>query len=82
MKFTRIRTIRAGLSQFGRVCDRVREPSCIPFRLADLIYSKRRSTGIGGPVSRNGKLYPPDTHGMGGVPDADTPVALTEEFRL
>lgn len=48
----------------------------------DLMNYNTRSTGIGGPVSRNGKLYPPDRPGMGVVPDFDSLGAPTEEFSL
>ena len=46
----------------------------------DLMNYNTRSTGIGGPVSRNGKLYAPDTPGMGVVPDFDSLGAPIEEF--
>jgi hypothetical protein len=41
-----------------------------------------RSTGIGGPESRNGKLYASDTPGLGVAPDFESLGAPVEEFRL
>ncbi|MEX0278969.1 MAG: enolase C-terminal domain-like protein, partial [Ruegeria sp.] len=44
----------------------------------DLVNYNTRSTGIGGPVARQGKLYAPDTPGMGVAADFEslgTPVA-------
>ncbi len=48
----------------------------------DLMNYNTRSTGIGGPVSRNGKLYASDTPGLGVVPDFESLGAPVEEFRL
>jgi len=38
----------------------------------DLMNYNTRSTGIGGPVSRNGKLYASDTPGLGVTPDFES----------
>ncbi len=48
----------------------------------DLMNYNTRSTGIGGPESRNGKLYASDTLGLGVVPDFESLGAPVEEFRL
>ncbi|WP_170562442.1 mandelate racemase/muconate lactonizing enzyme family protein [Ruegeria atlantica] len=48
----------------------------------DLMNYSTRSTGIGGPMSRNGKLYASDTPGMGVVPDFESLGAPIEEFSL
>ena len=48
----------------------------------DLMNYNTRSTGIGGPVSRNGKLYAPDTPGLGVVPDFENLGTPVEEFQL
>lgn len=48
----------------------------------DLMNYNMRSTGIGGPMSRNGKLYASDVPGMGVVPDFESLGAPIEEFRL
>ncbi|WP_170377879.1 mandelate racemase/muconate lactonizing enzyme family protein [Ruegeria atlantica] len=48
----------------------------------DLMNYNTRSTGIGGPMSRNGKLYASDVPGMGVVPDFESLGAPVEEFRL
>lgn len=48
----------------------------------DLMNYNTRSTGIGGPMSRNGKLYAPDAPGMGVVPDFESLGAPIEEFSL
>ncbi len=48
----------------------------------DLMNYNTRSTGIGGPVSRNGKLYASDTPGLGVTPDFESLGAPVEEFRL
>ncbi|MBO9434089.1 mandelate racemase [Ruegeria sp. R13_0] len=48
----------------------------------DLMNYNTRSTGIGGPVSRNGKLYASDAPGLGVVPDFESLGAPVEEFRL
>lgn len=79
MKFT---TIRAGLSQFGGVFGRVREQPGTATRSVDFPKPNPRWTGIGGPVSRNGKICAPNISGMDGVPDFDTPGASTKGFRL
>ncbi|WP_170361233.1 mandelate racemase/muconate lactonizing enzyme family protein [Ruegeria arenilitoris] len=47
----------------------------------DLMNYNTRSTGIGGPMSRNGKLYASDVPGMGVVPDFESLGAPVEEFR-
>ena len=39
----------------------------------DLHNYNTRSTGIGGPKVRDGKLYAPDTPGLGVEPDFDSP---------
>ena len=47
----------------------------------DLMNYNTRSTGIGGAVARGGKLYAPDTPGLGVAPDFDSlgdPVATWE----
>lgn len=47
----------------------------------DLMHYNTRSTGIGGPATRNGKLYAPDTPGLGVTPDfasLGAPVATFE----
>ena len=38
----------------------------------DLMNYNTRSTGIGGPVARNGRLYAPDAPGLGVAPDFDS----------
>ena len=38
----------------------------------DLMTYNTRSTGIGGPVAKDGKLYAPDTPGLGVTPDFDS----------
>ncbi len=48
----------------------------------DLMNYNTRSTGIGGPVSRDGKLYASDTPGLGVTPDFESLGAPIEEFRL
>ncbi len=48
----------------------------------DLMNYNTRSTGIGGPVSHNGKLYATDTPGLGVTPDFDSLGAPIEEFAL
>ncbi len=48
----------------------------------DLMNYNTRSTGIGGPESRNGKLYASDTPGLGVVPDFESLGAPVEEFCL
>jgi len=48
----------------------------------DLMNYNARSTGTGGPVSRNGKLYASDTPGLGVTPDFDSLGVPIEEFRL
>ncbi len=48
----------------------------------DLMNYNTRSTGIGGPEARNGKLYASDTPGLGVVPDFESLGAPVEEFRL
>ncbi|WP_425084388.1 mandelate racemase/muconate lactonizing enzyme family protein [Ruegeria profundi] len=48
----------------------------------DLMNYNTRSTGIGGPESRNGKLYASDTPGLGVAPDFESLGAPVEEFRL
>ncbi|WP_419740508.1 mandelate racemase/muconate lactonizing enzyme family protein [Ruegeria sp.] len=48
----------------------------------DLMNYNTRSTGIGGPESRNGKLYASDTLGLGVVPDFESLGAPVEEFCL
>ncbi|CUJ99888.1 L-Ala-D/L-Glu epimerase [Ruegeria denitrificans] len=48
----------------------------------DLMNYNTRSTGLGGPMSRNGKLYASDAPGMGVVPDSESLGAAIEEFRL
>ncbi|RBW60716.1 mandelate racemase/muconate lactonizing enzyme family protein [Ruegeria sp. A3M17] len=48
----------------------------------DLMNYNTRSTGIGGPMSRNGKLYASDAPGMGVVPDFECLGAPIEEFSL
>ncbi|MEX0329195.1 MAG: mandelate racemase/muconate lactonizing enzyme family protein [Ruegeria sp.] len=47
----------------------------------DLMNYNTRSTGIGGPVARDGKLFAPDTSGMGVEPDFDSLGAPIAEFR-
>jgi L-alanine-DL-glutamate epimerase-like enolase superfamily enzyme len=39
-----------------------------------------RSTGIGGATARNGRLYAPDTPGLGVVPDFDSLGAPVAEY--
>ncbi|WP_171176946.1 mandelate racemase/muconate lactonizing enzyme family protein [Ruegeria sp. HKCCD8929] len=46
----------------------------------DLMNYNTRSTGIGGPVARDGKLYAPDTPGLGVQPDFNSLGAPIEEF--
>ncbi|MES0826141.1 mandelate racemase/muconate lactonizing enzyme family protein [Ruegeria sp. SCP11] len=48
----------------------------------DLMNYNTRSTGIGGPVSRNGKLYAPDTPGLGVTPDFESLGAPVAEYTL
>ncbi|MFY2823782.1 hypothetical protein [Ruegeria sp. MALMAid1280] len=48
----------------------------------DLMNYKTRSTGIGGPVSRDGKLYAPDTPGLGVTPDFESLGAPVAEYDL
>ena len=48
----------------------------------DLMNYNTGSTGIGGPVSRDGKLYASDTPGLGVTPDFESLGAPIEEFRL
>lgn len=48
----------------------------------DLMNYNTRSTGIGGSVSRNGKLYATDSSGLGVTPDLDSLGAPIEEFAL
>ncbi len=48
----------------------------------DLMNYNTRSTGIGGPEPRNGKLYASDTPGLGVAPDFESLGAPVEEFRL
>ncbi len=48
----------------------------------DLMNYNTRSTGIGGPASRDGKLYASDTPGLGVTPDFESLGAPIEEFRL
>ncbi len=48
----------------------------------DLMNYNTRSTGIGGPESRNGKLYASNTPGLGVVPDFESLGAPVEEFCL
>ncbi len=48
----------------------------------DLMNYNTRSTGIGGPVSRDGKLYASDTPGLGVTPDFESLGAPIEEFLL
>ncbi len=48
----------------------------------DLMNYNTRSTGIGGPEARNGKLYASDTPGLGVTPDFESLGAPVEEFRL
>ena len=57
-------------------------PSEYPQNTTDLMNYNTRSTGIGGPVSRNGKLYAPDTPGSGVVPDFESLGTPVEEFHL
>ena len=47
----------------------------------DLMNYNTRSTEFGGPVSRNGKLYAPDTPGLGVVPDFESLGTPVEEFQ-
>ena len=46
----------------------------------DLMNYNTRSTGVGGPQARNGKLYATDTPGLGVAPDFDCLGAPVEEF--
>ncbi|WP_170333107.1 mandelate racemase/muconate lactonizing enzyme family protein [Ruegeria arenilitoris] len=48
----------------------------------DLMNYNTRSTGIGGPVSRDGKLYASDTPGLGVSPDFESLGPPIEEFSL
>ncbi len=48
----------------------------------DLMNYNTRSTGIGGPASRDGKLYASDRPGLGVTPDFESLGAPIEEFRL
>ncbi len=48
----------------------------------DLMNYNTRSTGIGGAVARNGKLFAPDTPGMGVVPDLESLGAQVAEYGL
>ncbi len=48
----------------------------------DLMNYNTRSTGIGGPEARNGKLYTSDTPGLGVTPDFESLGSPVEEFRL
>ncbi len=47
----------------------------------DLMNYNTRSTGIGGPEARNGKLYASDKPGLGATPDFESLGAPVEEFR-
>jgi L-alanine-DL-glutamate epimerase-like enolase superfamily enzyme len=46
----------------------------------DLKNYNTRSTGIGGATARNGRLYAPDTPGLGVVPDFDSLGAPVAEY--
>ena len=46
----------------------------------DLMNYNTRSTGIGGATARDGKLYAPETPGLGVVPDFDSLGDPVEEF--
>ncbi len=46
----------------------------------DLMNYNTRSTGIGGPVARDGKLYAPDTPGLGVAPDFESLGAPVAEY--
>ncbi len=48
----------------------------------DLMNYNTRSTGIGGPETRDGKLFAPDTPGLGVVPDLESLGAPVAEYRL
>jgi L-alanine-DL-glutamate epimerase-like enolase superfamily enzyme len=48
----------------------------------DLMNYNTRSTGIGGPETRDGKLYATDTPGLGVTPDFDSLGPPIEEFSL
>lgn len=48
----------------------------------DLMNYNTRSTGIGGPVSRDGKLYASDTPGLGVTPDFETLGAPVAEYSI
>lgn len=47
----------------------------------DLMNYNTRSTGIGGPTARDGKLYATDTPGLGVVPDFDSLGAPVADYR-
>ncbi|KIC41877.1 mandelate racemase [Ruegeria sp. ANG-R] len=48
----------------------------------DLMNYNTRSTGIGGPVAKGGRLFAPDTPGMGVTPDFKNLGTPVEEFTL
>ncbi|WP_170327293.1 mandelate racemase/muconate lactonizing enzyme family protein [Ruegeria arenilitoris] len=48
----------------------------------DLMDYNTRSTGVGGPVSRDGRLYASDAPGLGVSPDFESLGSPIEEFRL
>ncbi len=48
----------------------------------DLMNYNTRSTGIGGPMSREGKLYAPDVPGLGVTPDFESLGAPVAEYML
>ncbi len=48
----------------------------------DLMNYNTRSTGIGGPTARDGKLYAPDTPGLGVKPDFESLGAPLAEYAL
>lgn len=48
----------------------------------DLMNYNTRSTGIGGPVAKDGKLFATDTPGLGVVPDFDSLGAPVAEYQL
>ena len=48
----------------------------------DLMNYNTRSTGIGGPISKDGRLYATDTPGLGVTPDFESLGAAVAEYRL
>jgi L-alanine-DL-glutamate epimerase-like enolase superfamily enzyme len=48
----------------------------------DLMNYNTRSTGVGGPSVRDGRLYAPDTPGLGVTPDFDSLGAAVQEWSL